>query len=211
MTTVFPEKTQCPICDTAITVYYIGSTNNFGGQSTDFRSHAAGTDPLHVVVSQCGDCGYSDYSNYFIKPRDLSEAVKARIREEIKPSKQALHSRIYETIAQIAQIRGANSFEIADTYLKTAWCCDDEDDHDGEIAFRKLAIKNFIAALEDDELENNQMPITYLVGELYRRIGDAENARLWFDRVITADDNSEKMTRLRAIAQRQRDDPKAKF
>lgn len=212
MTRFFTQDTHCPICNAAIAVRHLMSTNTFGGQDTDFRSHAVGFDPLHIVMNQCASCGYSDFSPYFDKPREMSDVLKQRIRKEIHAVDDPSDSHRYATAAQIAEIRGAALEEIANLYLNAAWCCQDENDTQGEKSFRKLAISNFISALDSEEIKDSKrVSIIYLVGELYRRIGDSENAQNWFNRVIAMDDDSEHVAQYRKIAEQQRDNPKEQF
>lgn len=214
MTTFANQDAPCPICNETITIKVIMSTNNFGGQETDFRSHPVGFDPLHMVISQCSACGYSDYGHYFVEPRELSDAVKARIRAESQPPPEGDRrtSRMYETAARIAAIRGGSTEEIANYYLRAAWCSHDEGDTDGERAFRRKAIENFEQALDAGDIRRDcRTVIMYLVGELYRRLDDRETARVWFDRVIDSNDPSPDAAQIRLAAEQQRDNPQEKF
>jgi tetratricopeptide (TPR) repeat protein len=215
MTTVSEQTTHCPICARELTVRHIMSTNNFGGQDSDFRSRPIGYDPLHLAVSRCPDCGYADYSPYFSEPRPLSDALKARIRAELKPAgEHADHkiSHIYAAIAQIGKIREASDEELANLYLSAAWCCADEDDVFGEIAYRKLAIRHFESALANGTIRTGNLAVIhYLIGELYRRIGDVENAHTWFNRALAMQPETGATPQFIEMTKRQRDNPSDSF
>lgn len=215
MTTFHDAEATCPICENDVTIRMLTSTNTFGGRDTDFRSHPVGFDPLYIVVSECPSCGYSDYAQGFTKPRELSDDVKEQIREAIDPppaEERRRTSRVYATGAEIAKIRGANATEIADWYLKAAWCSEDEGDRDAEINYRRLAIEYFQRGLQDETIEGQAVPnITYLIGELYRRVGDEESAHEWFNTIINMEDPDGQFARLQEVARQQRDDPQQQF
>ena len=316
MTFFVTKETSCPLCNNSVTVCNILSTNSFGGQDSDFRSHPVGADPLHFAIAMCKACGYSDYGNHFSE-RQLSDELKQRIRAALIPfaidKRDALYSTnaakyfwnlqsekkkqratevlnrvtsnkrdtvktdrgtkpdwlleaqtsasdkngtlntdkgtnlerlvddqmsaseirdtcntdtepwdffrtvfiasdAYTNAALIATLRGAPAKEIAHLYLRAAWCCTDKQDIEGERTSRKAAIKYFERALENNEVDAQQKPvITYLVGELCRRIGDASAARTWFDKVLSWTDLDEELAWLSRIAKQQRDNPQPHF
>jgi hypothetical protein len=69
--------------------------------------------------------------------------------------------------------------------LRAAWCCVDEGDVEAERYFRRRAAWAFERALAafDGVAREERAVLTYLVGELWRRVGDGALARAWFDRV----------------------------
>lgn len=214
MTTFRTVEGNCPICNHTVTIQQITSTNTFGGQDTDFRSHAVGFDPVHIMIASCSNCGYSDFNNFFYKPRPLSDEVKQLIRDHLSPlpEDQITPDVAYRHAAQIAIWRDAPNEEIASLFLRAAWCAADLNNVEDEIDSRKRAVAYFERALDNDEIMALQLPsITYLIGELYRRVGDIETARGWFEKVMAMEDLNERLAWLRPAAQQQRDDPKERF
>jgi uncharacterized protein len=210
VTTFLTEEATCPICDTPMKVNHLTSTNTFGGQETDFRQHAAGFDPLYIVMNTCPTCGYSDFSEFFSKPRPLSDTVKQQIREHLGPVEDRAMGYVYA--ARIAGWRGAPPLEIANLYQRAAWCCADQNDREGESTYRLAAIEHFEQALAQNQLANNPPAVMmYLVGELYRRVGQTDTAREWFDKVLAADNLGDELAWVKTTAQQQRDDPKDRF
>ena len=61
----------------------------------------------------------------------------------------------------------------------------DERDTEAERYFRRQAAWRFQQALADFDgvARDERARVTYLVGELWRRVGDIERARAWFDHV----------------------------
>ena len=67
---------------------------------------------------------------------------------------------------------------VADLLLRAAWCCVDEGDIEAERFFRRKAAWKFDEALGsfDGVVREERAVLTYLVGELWRRVGDTRQA-----------------------------------
>ena len=74
---------------------------------------------------------------------------------------------------------------IADLLLRAAWCCVDEGDIEAERYFRRLAARAFEGALGsyDGVPRDERAILTYLVGELWRRVGDMMASTHWVESV----------------------------
>jgi hypothetical protein len=135
----------------------------------------------------CSECGYSGGEADFTAPTDVSPILKQQVLKELAP----LHpsplcgSEKYEAAAKVAQWQGMESRHIADLLLRAAWCCVDEGDVEAERYFRRHAAAMFEQALAayDAVPREERAILTYLVGELWRRIGDVKKAGNWFDSV----------------------------
>jgi uncharacterized protein (DUF2225 family) len=91
----------------------------------------------------------------------------------------------YEAAARVAEWAGAEPRQVADLLLRAAWCCVDEGDVEAERYFRRRAAWAFEQALSayDGVAREERAVLTYLVGELWRRVGDQRQARSWFEQV----------------------------
>jgi uncharacterized protein (DUF2225 family) len=91
----------------------------------------------------------------------------------------------YEAAARVAEWAGAEPRQVADLLLRAAWCCVDEGDVEAERYFRRRAAWAFEQALSayDGVAREERAVLTYLVGELWRRVGDPRQARAWFEQV----------------------------
>lgn len=214
MTTFRQVDVICPCCASEFQALELTSTNNFGGQYTDFHQIAVGTPPIPLLMNACPTCAFSGYVSAF-QGKDVSAEVKHKVRDELTPHAQEVQQdggRRYEFAARIASWQNEPPNRLADYYLRAAWCCVDERNSQHEMEYRRQAIHYFQTALEDHQYASDAEPgINYLIGELYRRVGEIEKAREWFNIVITwakADPAWEKMA---ANALAQRDDPKEKF
>jgi uncharacterized protein len=188
MTTLQQIELRCPICDTRFRSQAVVSTNSFGGKRTDFHERAAGTQPLPYLIHTCVRCGYSGAERDFTDEADVSPSLCELVLSELAPcvSSTALTgSEKYEAAAKVAEWQGLEPRHVADLLLRAAWCCVDEGDIEAERFFRRKAAWKFEESLEsfDGVPREERAVLTYLVGELWRRVGDAKHACAWFDRV----------------------------
>ncbi len=188
MTTLQQIELRCPICDTRFTSQQVTSTNSFGGKRTDFHERAAGTQPLPYLIHMCGRCGYSGAERDFTDEADVSPGLREHVWNELAPQLSTVAisgSEKYDAASKVAEWQGMDVRQVADLLLRAAWCCVDEQDTEAERFFRRKAAWKFEEALAsfDGVAHDERAVLTYLVGELWRRVGHAKEATLWFDRV----------------------------
>src|SRR5678816_3654674 len=187
MTTLRQIELSCPICENSFRSQAVVTTNAFGGKRTDFHERAAGTQPLAYLVHMCDECGYSGGERDFNQEAEVSPLLKEHVLNELAPSANlaSTGSGKYEAAAKVAEWQGMEERHIADLLLRAAWCCVDEGDIEAERYFRRHAAWKFDEALAayDAVPREERAILTYLVGELWRRIGDGRMAGGWFDRV----------------------------
>ena len=188
MTTLQQIELRCPICDTRFRSQAVVSTNSFGGKRTDFHERAAGTQPLPYLIHTCVKCGYSGAERDFTEEADVSPTLREMVWNQLAPvvwTGNLCGSEKYEAAAKVAEWQGLEPRHVADLMLRAAWCCVDEGDIEAERYFRRKAAWKFQEALDafDGVPREERAVLTYLVGELWRRIGDAKTACDWFERV----------------------------
>lgn len=189
MTMLRHIELTCPVCMLRFSTQSVLSTNSFGGKRTDFHERAAGTQPLPYQVHLCTRCGYAGSERSFTEAEDIGPDIKGHVWDELAPRISASAvisgSEKYEHAAKCALYRGEDARHLADLYLRAAWCCVDERDTEAERYFRRLAAWKFAEALEgfDGVPTDERAVITYLVGELWRRVGDMKLAHEWYDAV----------------------------
>ena len=173
---------QCPVCGTWFRSTTMDELESDLRSATDFCLHVDGPNPIAHRAHVCPGCDFA----------------------------ALVGSERYEAAATYAERRGEGPSAVADLLLRAAWCCVEEGDSEGERFFRRKAARTFECALAryDDVAAVKRAELTYLVGELWRRGGDDERARIWLDRV--ADEVVDAATQywLVRLAAQQRDDPR---
>lgn len=215
MTTLRQIDLSCPACGNSFQSQAVVSTNAFGGKRTDFHERAAGTQPLAYLVHMCRECGYSGSERDFTGVTDVSPLVREHVLNELAPKApiSTTGSAKYEAAAKVAEWQGVEARQVADLLLRAAWCCVEEDDVEAERYFRRLAAWSFEDALGiyDGVSAQERAVLTYLVGELWRRAGDIEQARGWFDKVSAEIVDPASQHWILAAAEQQRTDPQEWF
>lgn len=215
MTTLRQIELRCPVCDNEFKSQSVVSTNAFGGKRTDFHERAAGTQPLAYLIHMCSECGYSGGEMDFTGIADVGPVLKQHVLMELTPphTSSTCGSEKYEAAAKVAQWQGMDPRYVADLLLRAAWCCVDEGDVEAERYFRRHAARMFEEALEsyDGVPKEERAILVYLVGELWRRIGDVDKASHWFDLVATEITDPENQRWVVDAAQQQRLSPREWF
>ena len=215
MTTLRQIELSCPICGNSFQSQAVVTTNAFGGKRTDFHERAAGTQPLAYLVHMCDECGYSGGERDFNHEAEISPLLKEHVLNELAPcvTLAATGSGKYEAAAKVAEWQGLEERHIADLLLRAAWCCVDEGDIEAERYYRRHAAWMFERALAryDGVARDERAVLTYLVGELWRRIGDLNQSRSWFDRVSDEITDESSQHWVLAAAEQQRTDPQEWF
>ena len=216
MTTLQQIELTCPVCESRFRSQAVVSTNSFGGKRTDFHERAAGTQPLPYLVHMCNRCGYTGAERDFTEEADVSPMLREQVWTELAPAlakPAVMGSEKYEAAAKVAEWQGLEPRHVADLLLRAAWCCVDEGDIEAERFFRRKAAWAFERALDgyDAVAQEERAVLTYLVGELWRRVGDAKQARRWFDQVATEVADSTTQQWVIDAARQQRDCPREWF
>lgn len=213
MTVLKVSELVCPVCTEEFKSQSVVSTNSFGGKRTDFHERAAGTQPLPYLVHVCPGCGYAGGERDF-KDDVLDSHARSMLRErfDAMPKSQS-GSEKYERAALVAVALDQEPRHVGDLWLRAAWCAVDEGDHEAERFYRRKAAWAIEEALTPfgGVAQEERAILTYLVGELYRRIGDRRRATHFFDEVeIEIVDRSTQQWVLDA-ARQQRDCPREWF
>ena len=175
MTMTYKTNVECPVCNTNFTGYKFATTSVFG-RYTDFREIHSGYDPREEMIATCPTCGFTDYSSNFDKHPAITGDLRDFIEFELTPfiEKQQPVSLKFEFLALLDEYRGKDVMVIADSYLRAAWASQNVNT---EKSYRRIAIRFFKRAIEEGDLPSEEaLTVTYLIGELYRRIGNQEFA-----------------------------------
>lgn len=188
MTTFRRGVIVCPCCQGKYTVDVVLSTIWSGEVSTDLLRYSMGKMPINSLVHSCPGCGWSGKGEH---PDPEPETIKRFIRERITPLLDGLPVppwRRWEFYAWIREAGGANALELGETYLVASQCARLGQEPEEEESLRGRSIAHFEKAVEKGEVPQDSIhKITYLLGELHRRSGDASKAEGWFQKVCRLD------------------------
>lgn len=216
MTTLHLIELTCPVCTNDFRSQTVVATNGFGGKRTDFHERAAGMQPLPYFVHLCTHCGYAGVERDFGDSADPTEGLREHVWSTLTPSLQRelpSGSLKYEHAAKVAEWQGADARYLADLYLRAAWCAVDELDSEAERFFRRKAAWQFAEALSayDGVPVDERAVLTYLIGELWRRVGDTAQAALWFEKVAAEVTDADSQAWVVDATEQQKTEPREWF
>jgi len=189
LTTLFKEcDFVCPACKAEFESRTVKSVTH-KGQDSDFFPHYLGENPLPFFLVQCPECGYTAY------PEDYEPDVATERRVPISYLKKIISMPLSRKLpeealkffiaAKIYEETGRNPYHIGNLYLRGSWCCRLIENRKAEIELQQLAVKFLQTAVDRSTITNpdNRPIVTYLIGEIYRRLEDKQKAREWFGAV----------------------------
>ena len=215
MVTLEAIHLTCPNCSWEFDSARANGSDERGLKYTDFRLQTQGAGILRYGVHLCEHCGFAGPEAWFTNPEGVGYEVQRHVWDELTPrlSSALPVSERYEFAARVAVWDGISTRSIADLWLRAAWCCVDEGDIEAERYYRRHAAWSFEKCLDSyDGVERGERAVlTYLVGELWRRIGDTVRANVWFERV--SDEVVDERTQgwLVRCAKQQQNDPREWF
>jgi hypothetical protein len=204
---LYDKKVICPVCGANFTVKAVKTSSyRMKNKDSDFFIRYDLINPYFYDVWICSDCGYSamkaDFdkiksfqknlvkSNITPKWRDRTYDVPYNVNTAIERYKLSLLNYFYTE---------SKASKKAMNCLKLAWMFRILEDKDREQDFLSQALKNFNDAYYNEDFPiygMDKFTVMYLIGELYRRLGNNEDALLWFGNVITSPISSPKIKNL---------------
>ncbi|HMB68408.1 MAG TPA: DUF2225 domain-containing protein [bacterium] len=188
MTTFAEEMRVCPVCEARFAVTAVQAGGSHGADS-DFRPHHWGSDPLDHYVHSCVECGFSGYDQDFHD--GVSEMVIRKIRKFLSPRTRDLTRSSapffrYEFMALIYEWEDRPSLEVGDSFLRASWVARNRKNREKERLYQREAVRRFEESLEIGECEDQseRAVLSYLVGELHRRLNRKRRAETWYHRAL---------------------------
>lgn len=210
---LYDKKITCPVCDASFTVKAIKTSSyRMKDKDSDFFIRYELINPYFYDVWLCNSCGYAAMKADFEKIKSFQkDLVKQNItsrwrgRTYTEPFDLAIAIERYKLSLLNYVYMDAPASKKAMNCLKLAWMNRLEGDSKMELEYLSQALKGF-----NDAYFNEDFPIygmdrfttMYLIGELNRRIGNGEEAMLWFSKVITTPSVNK---RLKELARDQKD------
>jgi len=193
LTTPIPCRLLCPACLATFPAELMKTVGTGGWLESDLCYRSYATFPYPFLVAVCPCCHWAAYIRDFDKlaylPRysdsEMAEALRAYLREQrvLYPG-----SRRYRLAADAYARAGTPPQGVGDLHLRAVWCARHEKADETERRHLREALGWFELALARDLSRFERARVTYLLGELNRRLGRFEEAVRWFEGVGPAPD-----------------------
>lgn len=195
---IYEKTMECPVCGVKFKVPAVKSSAVFiEGRDTDLCIYYKGINPLLYDVIVCGECGYAALSKNFGKltkwdVESLKEKVVSKwVKREIPFERTVDDAIMLYKLALITATskRKVNKYEVAGILLRISWLYRLNQDKEKELEFQKLALQTYKDAFEHEEASGDEIDLAtvmYLIAELSRRVGELEEAKRWFSRLISS-------------------------
>ncbi|MEG1257270.1 DUF2225 domain-containing protein [Clostridium sp.] len=195
-TLLYDKKITCPVClktfDCRVVKCYVPRVKS---KDTDSFRRYEGVNPYFYEVLVCPTCGYAALKGDFHKIESYKrEVILVKISNKWQGKE---YPQIYDIEIAIERYKlallNAVLGEFKDSKkavlcLKIAWMYRLLEKQEDEKEFLERALQGFLIAYEKERTPIyglSRYSLEYLIGELYRRIGDYINAKIWLGRVIT--------------------------
>jgi uncharacterized protein len=211
---VYERKAECPVCYKQISIPTVKTSGiRILSRDTDFMTYYQEPNPMFYEAWLCKSCGYAALSSRF---ETITGTQRKLVRDKI--SSKWKFNKSYpllfdvETAIEIHQIALLNAVikmgrdsEKALICLKIAWLYRLKNEPENEKKFLSQALTGFINTYEKESFPiagMDEATIQYLIGELYRRLGDNSNALLWFGKTLI---DRKAKDRIKNMARNQKD------
>ena len=209
MTTFHPITLICTICRNSFESNEIASCG-YANKRTDFRPNYWGFNPVEYFYHLCVNCGFCAPKNLFetkIESSDLKQKIEQIGNTPINSLSQKLERAMVclEFLKDLG-LTNKNEFELGNIWLDLYWWSENLE----EIKkFGEKIINYYEIAFEKGQVPSDQFyTILYLIGEIYRRIGNQDQANKYFDEVISLTKNRKDQETVHNLAIQQKTNPK---
>lgn len=189
---LFDKKIECPVCSKEFTTQKVRASKlRLVKRDEDFLNHYNTENPIKYSIFVCPNCGYAATENKFEEIKkdqigiiidNISSRWKKRDFGGIRDLDEAIES--YKLALVSGSLLKATKLEQGNICLNIGWLHRLKEDKNQEMRFLKLARDQFIEAYNNESLTGTNMDdskLSYLVGELSRRLNEKEESLLWFN------------------------------
>ncbi|WP_041701974.1 DUF2225 domain-containing protein [Gottschalkia acidurici] len=190
---IYSKKLTCPVCGNKFTsMKSMDSKLRVERIDSDFLTHYRGeTIPLKYSVFVCPKCGYSAVENSFDnmntrKKQIIKDEITKKWVEKDYTKERTMQDAImcYKLALYCGEVLQLKKVELASICLKIAWLYRINND-ENEKRFLKLSVELYEKSYSEEESNMDELTLIYLIGNLYMRIGDIDQATNWMGKVIS--------------------------
>lgn len=191
---LFDKTVHCPVCSIDFTTKKIRTSKlRLEKRDEDFLNYYTTDNPIKYNVFVCPKCGYAALESKFeeikmFQVSNIIDNITSRWHERDFGGERDYDKAIeaYKLAIVSSQYLKTKKLEEGNICLNIGWLYRLKNENNLEMRFLTLARDLFIEAYNNEELPStmNDSKLSYLIGELSRRIGDKENAASWLSNCI---------------------------
>jgi uncharacterized protein (DUF2225 family) len=175
----------CPACLQLFGSIKVSAMPKIVQKATDCREvYHANVRVLPYCVHLCEACGYAGYASAF-RDHEIDVGTRSRIAQELEWNidwaKRSTVEKFHHAL-KCAEWLDEPIKALGDLALNASWASFEENDAEAARYFRRAAAAHFDAALKqyDGVAARDRAGVTYIMGELYRRLGQQDLADQWY-------------------------------
>lgn len=198
MDLIWLKETVCPVCGGKFQSENVRQNKLMQVQvDEDFHTHFDPMSPLYYAIVVCPDCCYAERRQNF---EELKGKQLISVKAGAGPLKQLssgfnfrlirtfdLALKSFELGALTVQLKGESSDVIGGMYLRAAWACREVGDEKLETLYLRKTLEYYEKAYMNEATEFGQLGtcgFQYMMGEIYRRLGNIEKAMELYMRAV---------------------------
>jgi uncharacterized protein (DUF2225 family) len=209
MMTLFPINLTCPVCGSQFESQEIGSCG-FASKRTDFRPNYWGLNPTEYFFHLCPNCGFcagkSNFEETINNPEFKQKMDRVGSLKEVKPSnKLAQAAKCLEAMHE-CHLQELTDLKLGETWILAYWWSENPKD---EAIYGDFALAYFKKAFQTETVPEEEIPtITYLMGEINRRLGRKAEASTFFDKALILAGKKKESQFIAKMVKQQKESPK---
>lgn len=192
---------RCPACAADVQLTKLRQVPRCVRRATDFREVYSDSAPWYEYqVHLCELCGFAGTEQLYRECSGpnfgLAAVLESELGWNLEYAKRSPVERYYHAV-HVAKLIDETELVIGHIALTGAWCAMAAGDSESEVYFRREAVDAYANALDEFDLvpREERAGLAYMIGELWRRVGEPDLANHWFRSVeiecATADQKDE--------------------
>ena len=192
---LYQVEKNCPICDKSFTVTKTRGQMIPIKTDTDFCTHYADLNPYYYAIWVCSHCGFAAHEDRFFS---LLEPQREKLKQFLagrqvnldltgpRTWEQAVTA--HKLAIYYASMVTLPASHVASLTLRLAWLYREKQMVAEEQEMLQKAIDAYKAAFMKEKMpigNLSEVTLTYLIGELLRRVGNFEEALSYLGRVVS--------------------------
>ncbi len=193
---LYNKKIICPVCNREIEVTKVKTKGcRVSSRDTDMCVYYENLNVLFYDVWVCEKCGYAALQDKFeglftkdvkvIKEKISNHWIQRSFTGERDVDK-AIEA--FKLALLTLKVRNAKNSEIAKVCLRIAWLYRFKEDPK-EIEFLNFALTSYNEAYSKERFpldKLDEITCMYIIAELFRRVGNLDDAIMWFSRIVSS-------------------------